>query len=160
MWRFFPSILAIVLQVAGTHAQPPDLPPPDPGRLPSDVVPVADAELIERLIQNMADPDAEVRQNLATAAAQLGRPAVGPLTIALKDEQPDRRAAAAYALGQIGRFAASAVPELLDAVTDESPAVRRQASYAISRILAEVNRRPVVPLSPPPSGLPGIGVQP
>lgn len=151
MIRNLASTLTLVL-VGAASAQPPDLPPPVPGQYPSGVVPLPDAELIKQLILKMDDPEPEVRQNLAMAAAELGPVAVEPLTAALKDEHLGRRASAAYALGRIGQPAASSVPGLLEALKDESLDVRRQASYALSRILAAVNGRgPTAP---------AIGVRP
>lgn len=110
--------------------------------------PISNDELIRRLIVALKDPDTDVRQNLATALAKLGPAAVEPLTGALKDSLPERRAGAAYSLGLIGPPAKSALPQLLDLLDDEDLDVRRQAAYAVNRIVTP----PPLPVAPPLAG--------
>jgi HEAT repeat protein len=98
--------------------------------------------LIRRLIEALKEDDPDVRQNLASALAKLGSAAVEPLITALKDKggPPERRAGAAYALGQIGLSAKAALPALLDALNDKELDVRRQAAYAVNRLIP--NKKP------------------
>ncbi|MCU0703786.1 MAG: HEAT repeat domain-containing protein [Fimbriiglobus sp.] len=96
--------------------------------LPTDV-------LVRRLIDGLKDPDPDVRLNLAVALAKVGPVAVEPLTAALDDSLAERRAGAAYALGQMGVVARPALPKLLDALDDKDLDVRRQASYSLSRLV-------------------------
>lgn len=100
-----------------------------------------DAVIVTRLVEALKDSDVEVRQNLGAALAKLSADAVGPLTAALKDPNPARRAGAAYALGLIGEPAAAALPGLLDALTDADLEVRRQASQSVGRVLTPARRR-------------------
>jgi len=104
--------------------------------------PVPQDALIQRLITGLKDTDPDVRQNLASALAKIGPAAVEPLTAALGDELAERRAGAAYALGQIGTPARSALPKLLDALEDKDLDVRRQASFAISRLVPTGTAKP------------------
>ena len=117
------------------------IPPPADAR-PSDGVVVA------RLVEALKDPDLDVRLHLGAALAQVPNAAVDPLTAALRDANPSRRAGAAYALGLIGGRAADALPVLLDVLDDPELEVRRQASQAVNRVLASrparrANPRPV-----------------
>lgn len=125
-------------------AQPPVAPIGPPGH-PPDHVPGIELpappnltrqyqELIPRLLDALRDSDAEVRQYSALALAGLGEEVIGPLSRALEDPNKDMRSAAAYALGQMGFSAHTAIPALLRALKDEEPAVRRAAAHAISRI--------------------------
>lgn len=97
--------------------------------------PGVDGVIVRRLIDGLKDPDLDVRHNLAAALARIGPSAVEPLTAALKDEVPERRAGAAYALGLIGAPARAALPTLLDLLSDDDVGVRRQASLAVARIV-------------------------
>jgi HEAT repeat protein len=94
------------------------------------------AAIARRLVDALKDPDPEVRQNLATALAKIGPPAIEYLIGALTDPLPERRAGSAYALGLIGPPAASrALPLLLNGLDDKDTEVRRQVSYAIGRLI-------------------------
>jgi len=82
------------------------------------------------------------------ALAAMGSRAVEPLIGALKDKSRERRAAAAYALGQIGPPARAAIPALVQTLKDDSPTVRRQAAYALSRIVGADKANAII--QPPP----------
>jgi HEAT repeat protein len=124
----------------------------EPAKLP---VPVPD--LVKALIDVLKDADAEVRINSANALAAIGSPAIDSLTAALVGPNRDARAAAAYALGQMGSEGVPAVAALVKALQDAETEVRRQAAQALGRILL-ANRAPagVVPpvLAPPTPLLP------
>jgi HEAT repeat protein len=124
--RGLPIILMLVVPAAVGRAADP---------LPPDA-------LVRRLIDALKDPDPDVRQNLAAALAKVGPAAVEPLTAALDDSLAERRAGAAYALGQMGTAARSALPKLLDALDDKDLDVRRQASYAVSRLVPTPTPKP------------------
>jgi HEAT repeat protein len=121
------------------------LPTAQPGPAPLDVPPFARparpvavpaADVVPGLVRALGDVDFGVRQNAAIALAEVGPPALPSLTEALKDRNRDRRAAAAYALGQMGAAARSAVPALVRALDDEDRLVRRQAALAVGRVVA------------------------
>lgn len=103
----------------------------------------SDAAVAVRLVDALKDPDLEVRLALGQALTKVSGAALGPLTVALKDKIPARRAGAAYALGLIGDRAAESLPGLLDALGDPEVEVRRQAAMAVSRVLSARQPRPV-----------------
>ncbi len=109
--------------------------------------PLPNDALVKRLIDALQDSDPDVRQNLAMALAKIGPAAVEPLTAALADPLAERRAGAAYALGQIGGPAKSALPKLLDALDDKDLDVRRQVSFAVSRLVPTSTAKPPAPLT-------------
>jgi len=62
---------------------------------------------------------------------------VSSLVETLSDPQPDVRASAATALGQLGPDARAAVPALREALSDSRPLVRMLAEDALRRIDAD-----------------------
>jgi HEAT repeat protein len=86
------------------------------------------------------------------------------LTKTLGGTNRDARAAAAYALGQIGGLAAPATEPLVKALKDEEKEVRRQAAQALGRIVAGARpqageQRPLIPPVPvdaPPPAFPPV----
>ncbi len=81
-----------------------------------------------------------VRKQIAVALARLGKlakPAIQPLTGALKDADAGVRAAAADALGRIGPDAKPATAELLLLLKDANKAARQAAIFALGRVEPE-----------------------
>ena len=76
----------------------------------------------------------------AHGLAALGASAVPSLITALGDERENVRAAAAYALGEIGPVAAAAVEGIIALLTDESEEVRRHATSALGMIKVPVSK--------------------
>jgi HEAT repeat protein len=113
---------------------------PEPPKLP---VP----DLVKALIDTLKDADGEVRIYSGNALAAIGPPAVEALTTTLSDPNRDARAAAAYALGQMGADAAPATAALVKALKDSEIDVRRQAAQALSRIVLS-QRLPTIPIQP------------
>ena len=70
----------------------------------------------------------------AHGLAAIGAPAVPALITALKDERENVRAAAAYALGEMGPVAAEAVDGLIVLLNDTSEEVRRHTASALGMI--------------------------
>ncbi len=62
----------------------------------------------------------------------IGQPAVPALILALGDDDPSMRAAAVYALGEIGPAAQQAIPALIEAL--KNPRIGRAAGLALGRI--------------------------
>ena len=90
------------------------------------------------------------RRAAPLALAYVGADAVQSLTDTLKGPNRDARAAAAYALGQIGGAAAAATETLVKALKDDDKEVRRQSAQALGRILAGAKPTPEPkPLTPP-----------
>jgi HEAT repeat protein len=114
--------------------------PPEPPKLP---VP----DLVKALIDTLKDADGEVRIYAGNALAAIGQPAVESLTTTLSDPNRDARAAAAYALGQMGADAAPATTALVKSLKDSEIDVRRQAAQALSRIVLS-QRLPSLPVQP------------
>jgi hypothetical protein len=125
-----PLAIVLFLTAAGRlSAQP----PPDP---PTPVLPIPTRTVVAALIESLSDSDPEVRQNAAVSLSNVGAEAVEALTNTLRGTNRDARAAAAYALGQIGGPAAPASEALVKALKDEEKEVRRQAAQALGRIVA------------------------
>jgi hypothetical protein len=114
-------------------------------------------ELIPGLLDALGDSESEVRQYAALALAGLGEEVIPHLSRALDDPNNLRRSAAAYALGQMGLAAHTAIPSLLRRLRDDDPAVRRAAAEALSRVTT-ANRGFEVPVvRVPPVGVPQGG---
>jgi hypothetical protein len=117
-------------------------------------------ELIPALIEALKDVDPDVRQHSATALAGLGQEAIEPLQEALKDKSKESRAAAAYALGQMGGLARNIMPDLLKTLKDEDKDVRRSVAQAISRIVRSehgIAGSYTPPFMPGVPAVPGVG---
>ncbi len=169
-----PLALVIGLLLTGPLcADPPDPPAPIVPE-PADTTAMKPAaqrfkELVPGLIDALRDPDPDVRQHAALALATIGTDALKPLTEALKDANKERRAASAYAIGQMGYPGRDAIPELLKTLKDDDANVRRAGAQAISRIVSSENRslnslasrqsRSDL-LGPPPLSLPTRGIFP
>jgi HEAT repeat protein len=89
-----------------------------------------DARAVEPLIAALGDKGCG--HTAANALAKIGKPAVEPLIVALKNENPFVRRNAAEALGEIKD--ASAVKPLVDALKDDDLIVRRDAAKALGKI--------------------------
>ena len=68
------------------------------------------------------------------ALGRIGAEAVGPLCLALTDDDPKTRQVAAGALGNIGTKAEKAIPELTKHLRDEYGGVRAMAPRALGRV--------------------------
>jgi len=147
--RSVTPIAIMFVMAARLCAQPPvpAAPPPEPASGDSGSIARKFADLIPDLIRSLQDTDAQVRQHAAMALATLGPEALKPVTEALHDPINEKRAAAAYALGQMGYEGREAMPALQKALKDEDAAVRRAASQAISRILSDELNEPSHPSS-------------
>jgi HEAT repeat protein len=91
----------------------------------------------EELAATMREITRKVRWATPPVLAQFGRKpkdAVRPLILALKDDEPNQRAAAAVTLGNIGRDAKEAVPALKKALEDPDVRVRLSAAGALPLI--------------------------
>jgi HEAT repeat protein len=89
-----------------------------------------DARAVEPLIVALGDKSCG--HTAANALAKIGKPAVEPLIVALKNENPFVRRNAAEALGEIKD--ASAVKPLINALKDNDLIVRRNAAKALGKI--------------------------
>jgi hypothetical protein len=95
-----------------------------------------DAEAAERLIQQLKDADAQVRQEAAAALGGLGSAAgaVPALIKALHDRSCGVRRRAADALGKLGPVAEQAIPALTEGTRDPIHTVRNASWAAIEQI--------------------------
>jgi len=89
-----------------------------------------DARAVEPLIAALGDKGCG--HTAANALAKIGKPAVEPLIVALKNENPFVRRNAAEALGEIKD--SSAVKPLIDTLKDNDLIVRRNAAKALGKI--------------------------
>lgn len=76
---------------------------------------------------------------LGRLAASAGQQSVPVLTEALSDREPQVRAAAAEALGRIGRASASALPQIIRLVGDPDATTRLKAIEALSNIARDTS---------------------
>jgi len=102
---------------------------------------IGDPRAVEPLIQTLKGEDRWVRKDLrensawvlvVSALVNIGKPAVEPLTHALKDEVSDVRETAVKALGKIGDR--RAVEPLIQALKIGSRPIRRDAAWALGDI--------------------------
>lgn len=146
----------LILALALTSQPPANIPSftrPAPPTVPA-------GKVIPGLVKALGDADLTVRLNAGLALAEIGPAAVAPLTEALRDKNRDRRAAAAYALGQLGTVAQPAVPDLMRALEDDDRLVRRQAALAVGRVVArsrEEHGKPAAPVEGPTPTFPAPG---
>jgi HEAT repeat protein len=104
------------------------------------------ADLTESL---RIEKETAVRREVAAALGRFGKvakPAVTPLTEALKDPDTAVRAAAADALGRIGPDARKAAADLLILVKDQPRPVRQAAVFALGRVDPEEKAAPAAAL--------------
>jgi HEAT repeat protein len=150
-----------------------DKPPP---RTPIESLLSKNKELIPALINILGDADSDMRQSahylLGTIGqidlqhriripepepnlGTIGKEVITALIDTLKDKNRDRRANAAYVLGQFGKFAQDAMPALVVALKDEELEVRKRVIFAINRILEDTATpaRPAASASPASSGI-------
>ncbi len=86
------------------------------------------------LVASLGSADANARKAAADALVKGGAKAVPELTEALLSNDALVRAAAAYALNEIGPEAAAAAPTLLSVLQDDSELVRALATSTLSRV--------------------------
>lgn len=123
---------------ADLSATPPekkaDLPPAQTFTPPEDKELAALKEVpVEELVTRLGD---EKQRELATRAlVERGEAAAEPLTKGLEASDPQARAAAAFALGQLGKEAASATAALKKiAESDDSEIARDAATFALDAL--------------------------
>ncbi|MGD1897191.1 MAG: S-layer homology domain-containing protein [Phormidesmis sp.] len=86
------------------------------------------------LVALLSNPDADSRNSAADKLATGGADAVPELTEALKSDSAPARAAAAYALNEIGPEAEAATPELIDVLKDDDELVRALATSTLAQV--------------------------
>lgn len=95
----------------------------------------ADATVaIPALSRALRDNQGRVRWEAAIALAAMGKDSITTLIEALDEKDSKTRHAAAYALGEIGPAAVTAVPALVRSLNDQDQAVRNSAAYSLTTI--------------------------
>lgn len=89
-----------------------------------------------RVVELLGDPNPRARRWASIVAVEIGSSAVTPLVSAL-EQDPDRRWRAAWALGEIGPRAASALPRLRELAAGDDERVAGYARAAIPLIEPE-----------------------
>ena len=143
MRSVFASLLGVLVALPVCAGDPPPLSPEPKDRTADEAMkPAAQRfkDLIPGLIEALKDADPDVRQHASLALAAVGTDALKPLAEALKDVNKERRAAAAYAIGQMGFAGRDALSDLLTALKDDDANVRRASAQAISRIVTSESR--------------------
>ncbi len=86
------------------------------------------------LVASLSSADPNLRRASADALVKGGAAAVPQLVEALRSESATVRAAAAYALNEMGTAAEAATPALLDVLQDDNELVRALAISTLSRV--------------------------
>jgi CubicO group peptidase (beta-lactamase class C family) len=86
---------------------------------------------LNALVQDLGHEDPNRRGAAAVALGQIGATAVPVLTQALASEHPERRRSATIALGRLGAPASTALPELTRLLSDPSAQVRQVAAATL-----------------------------
>ena len=122
--------------VASTPTPDPVAEKPDPvAEAPDPVVeaPTGEDEFAE-LVASLGSEDTSDRKDAADALVAEGEAAVPELANALESDSVRTRAAAAYALNEIGADAAEATPTLLEAIKDSDELVRALATSTLAQV--------------------------
>ncbi|MEL7334432.1 MAG: HEAT repeat domain-containing protein [Cyanobacteria bacterium J06560_2] len=101
---------------------------------PNPSTPPAATDDFSQLVASLSSPDTNTRKAAANSLAGGGAAAVPELTTALKSEDASVRAAAAYALNEIGPEAEAATPTLLEVLKDDDELVRALATSTLSQV--------------------------
>jgi len=104
-----------------------------PVETPTAEAPDAEAEFAD-LVASLGSEDTSDRRDAANALVAVGEPAVPELADALESDSVRTRAAAAYALNEIGEDAAEATPTLLEAIKDSDELVRALSISTLSQV--------------------------
>ena len=91
---------------------------------------------IPALIIALNDLDAVVRQRATVALSKMGSVAIPTLLNTLKDQKQNVqvRSASAYALGEMGMTAKSAIPALIEVFQDKNKPIREGAIFALAQM--------------------------
>jgi HEAT repeat protein len=89
---------------------------------------------VRHFVPMLADGDADVRQAAADALVEVGRAAASPITTALQDPNIEVRIKACEILGKIGPEAHTAAGALGVCLADADPRVRAEAAEALIQI--------------------------
>lgn len=99
--------------------------------------PAAEAPLqmtsFPKLLAAATSPDGELRQMALTALRGLGREAISPLTASLRDQDANRRHAAALVLGKLEVGEPAVVSALTECLRDRDERVRAAAAFALGQ---------------------------
>ena len=91
------------------------------------------------LVASLSSDDTSTRKAAADTLAANGAAAVPDLTLALESDSARTRAAATYALNEIGADAAPATPTLLDLLKDDDEIVRALATSTLAQVGLDQN---------------------
>ena len=120
-------VSAIVSEYVPTIVSGPGTPPENPTAQPP-------ADDFSELVASLANPDTDIRKSAADTLAKGGAQAVPELVQALESDSAPVRAAAAYALNEMGPEADAATPALLDVIKDDDELVRALATSALTNV--------------------------
>lgn len=96
-------------------------------------------EEFAELVASLSSDDTSTRKAAADTLAANGAAAVPDLTLALESDRVQTRAAAAYALNEIGADAAPATPTLLELLKDDDEIVRALATSTLAQVGLDQN---------------------
>ncbi|MFK8186293.1 MAG: S-layer homology domain-containing protein [Phormidesmis sp.] len=104
-----------------------------PGTETPSTEPSAEEEFSD-LVASLGSNETSERRAAADALVAEGEAAVPELASALESDSAQTRAAAAYALNEIGADAAAATPTLLDVIKDDDELVRALATSTLAQV--------------------------
>lgn len=107
-----------------------------PNQSGETTTPVADVDSddFSQLVASLSSPDIDTRKSAADSLSKGGAAAVPELATALKSDSAPVRAAAAYALNEIGPEAEAATPTLLEVLQDDDELVRALATSTLTQV--------------------------
>lgn len=102
-------------------------------------------QYIQPLTVTLKNENPEIRQFAVITLGKTGASALNELTLALKDDEPTVRANAAEYLGHIGDRIS--IEPLLLALKDENPNVRKKAVWSLEKVLDNRDKHTIGPLT-------------
>lgn len=101
---------------------------------PTTPIVVTPTDDFTALVKSLENPNADIRKAAADQLVQGGEEAVPALAEALESDSTPVRAAAAYALNEIGPEAEAATPTLLEVIKDDDELVRALATSTLTQV--------------------------
>ncbi len=89
------------------------------------------------LLDALTTKNEDLRLNASITLAKIGKPAIGPVSKLLTDDDADVRFYAVWTIGSIGPEAKAATPTIIKLMNDKNDSVRRKAAFALGRLAGD-----------------------